>query len=107
MTAALGDLTELALDLRTGWEHWTDPIWGKIEPELWALTHNPWAVLRAASPTRLETLQRDPEFRSRADDLIALIRRAMPFAALPDPLIVARNSATTSRTPPTSPTQGS
>ena len=77
MTAALGDLTELALDLRTGWEHRTDSIWGKIEPELWALTHNPWAVLQAASPTRLETLQRDPEFRSQVDDLIAQQRQSL------------------------------
>jgi starch phosphorylase len=65
------------LDLRTGWEHTTDPIWSKIEPELWALTHNPWAVLQASSRTRLETLQRDPEFRSQVDNLIAQQRQSL------------------------------
>ncbi len=76
----LDHLAELALDLRTGWEHMTDPIWSKIEPELWALTHNPWAVLQAASRTRLETLQRDPEFRRRVDDLIARRQQSLRSA---------------------------
>ena len=75
MTADLDHLAELALDLRAGWEHTTDPIWSKIDPELWALTHNPWAVLQAASRTRLETLQLDPQFRSQVDNLIAQQRQ--------------------------------
>ena len=46
-------LTELALDLRWSWHHATDELWAELEPELWALTHNPWVVLQTASRTRL------------------------------------------------------
>jgi starch phosphorylase len=38
-------LIELALDLRGTWEHSADELWGQLDPELWALTLNPWAVL--------------------------------------------------------------
>ena len=41
----LDTLVELALDLRRCWDHTTDPVWLRIEPELWSLTHNPWVVL--------------------------------------------------------------
>jgi glycogen phosphorylase len=34
-------LAELALDLRNTWDHGTDDIWKKLDPELWAVTHNP------------------------------------------------------------------
>ncbi len=52
-------LTELALDLRWWWHHGADEVWSEIDPELWALTHNPWVVLQVASPARLGAL--DPE----------------------------------------------
>jgi starch phosphorylase len=58
-------LTELALDLRNCWNHGADLLWHKIEPDLWALTHNPWVVLQTASHTKLERLKGDPEFRTR------------------------------------------
>lgn len=73
----LEDLAELALDLRTSWEHTTDPVWSKIEPELWALTHNPWVVLQTASRTRLETLRGDPEFRKQVRDLVERQRQSL------------------------------
>ena len=75
------ELAELALDLRTGWEHMTDPVWNQIEPELWALTHNPWAVLQAASRTRLETLQADPAFRAQVRDLVEQQRQSLESPA--------------------------
>jgi glycogen phosphorylase len=71
--SGLGDfesLAELALDLRNCWDHVTDPVWSRIEPELWALTHNPWVVLQTASRTKLKSLQSDPEFRRRVQELV-------------------------------------
>lgn len=64
-----GLLAELALDLRNCWDHTTDPLWAKIDPELWALTHNPWVILQTTSATKLDTLQRDPEFRRTVQEL--------------------------------------
>ncbi len=58
----LGALVELALDLRNCWNHSADPLWSRIDPELWALTHNPWVVLQTASRTKLKALARDREF---------------------------------------------
>jgi starch phosphorylase len=55
-------LVELALDLRNCWDHTTDPVWSKIEPELWERTHNPWVVLQTASRTKLKVLESDAEF---------------------------------------------
>ena len=62
-------LGELALDLRNCWHHTTDPLWSEIDPELWALTHNPWLVLQTASPTRIKALERDPRFRRQVHEL--------------------------------------
>jgi len=64
-----GLLGELALDLRNCWDHTTDPLWSKIDPELWALTHNPWVILQTTSQTKLNALERDPEFRKRVQEL--------------------------------------
>ncbi len=64
----LGALVELALDLRNCWNHSTDPLWSKIEPELWALTHNPWVVLQTCTRTRLESLRSNPEFRDQVKE---------------------------------------
>ena len=64
-------LTELALDLRWSWHHGTDELWSQLDPELWALTHNPWVVLQTASPTRLEELFARPAYRERVERLLA------------------------------------
>ena len=53
-------LRELALNLRWSWHHSSDELWGKIDPELWELTQNPWAVLQAASQKRLAEVLRRP-----------------------------------------------
>ena len=39
-------LAELALDLRWAWNHATDELWRALDPVLWELTQNPWAVLQ-------------------------------------------------------------
>ena len=72
----LRPLEELALDLRNCWNHSTDPLWSRIEPELWALTHNPWVVLQTASRTKLEALQEDRDFRNRVSELGACPRNS-------------------------------
>ncbi len=38
-------LAEMALDLRNCWDHGTDDIWRSLDPELWALTHNPEGII--------------------------------------------------------------
>src|SRR5213594_5255808 len=63
-------LTELALNLRWSWNRSTDELWAQLDPELWALTHNPWAVLQTASPRRAQDLLARPEYRQRVKDLL-------------------------------------
>ncbi len=58
-------LLDLALDLQWAWNHSSDEIWGLIDPELWAQTHNPWFVLQTASRTVLDTIHADAEFQRR------------------------------------------
>jgi glycogen phosphorylase len=67
--ASLEDLTELALDLENAWHHSTDPLWHKIEPDLWERTHNPWVVLQTASRAKLEGLK-DAAFRREVQQFL-------------------------------------
>ena len=64
-------LRELALDLRWSWYHGTDELWSQLDPELWALTHNPWLVLQTASPMRVGELLARPASRARVERLVA------------------------------------
>jgi len=41
----LSGLAEVALDLRWSWSHASDPLWERIDPDLWNLTSNPWLIL--------------------------------------------------------------
>ena len=34
-------LEELALNVRSSWNHSADEIWRQLDPELWELTQNP------------------------------------------------------------------
>jgi starch phosphorylase len=65
---AFRQLAELALDLRSTWNHASDELWRRIDPVLWDLTHNPWAVLRTASRAQIENLAADPGFRAKLDE---------------------------------------
>ena len=47
-------LIELTLDLRGTWEHAADELWGQLDPELWTLTLNAWAVLQTVSRAKLQ-----------------------------------------------------
>jgi starch phosphorylase len=70
-------LRELALNLRWSWHHSSDELWGRIDPELWELTQNPWAVLQAASQKRLSEVFADPAFTRRVDELLSEKRESL------------------------------
>jgi len=69
-------LSELALDLRSSWNHATDQVWRHLDPGLWALTHNPWVVLQTVSHDKLVRVLADPTFRKHIDDLAQARRDA-------------------------------
>jgi glycogen phosphorylase len=69
-------LAELALDMRWSWNHVTDEVWRRLDPELWESTHNPWVVLQTVSRDRIERLLADPMFRKQVDGLVATTRHA-------------------------------
>jgi starch phosphorylase len=61
-------LAELALDLRSSWDHATDEVWRQLDPELWQITHNPWVVLQTVSRDRIELVLADPVFAKKLTD---------------------------------------
>jgi starch phosphorylase len=63
-------LAELALDMRSSWNHATDQVWRQLDPVLWDLTHNPWVVLQTVSREKLQRVLADPAFRKYIDDLV-------------------------------------
>jgi starch phosphorylase len=69
-------LAELALDLRWSWSHAADNVWQQLDPDLWELTHNPWAVLQTLSRDKVQRMSADPVFRKRVDDLVQARRKA-------------------------------
>jgi starch phosphorylase len=74
-------LAELALDMRWSWNHATDGVWRQLDPELWALTHNPWVVLQAVSRERVAHALADSAFRKSVDDLVRMRREAAEVPA--------------------------
>jgi starch phosphorylase len=62
-------LSELALDLRSSWNHATDLAWRQLDPVLWALTNNPWVVLQTVSREVLQRALAEPLFRKCVHDL--------------------------------------
>jgi starch phosphorylase len=69
-------LAELALDMRSSWNHATDRVWQQLDPALWALTRNPWVVLQTVSREKLESVLANPVFRKIVDDLVQTRRDA-------------------------------
>ncbi len=63
-------LAELALDVRSSWNHAADEVWLQLDPALWELTHNPWVVLQTVSREQLERVLADPAFREKVDALV-------------------------------------
>jgi starch phosphorylase len=70
-------LRELALNLRSVWNHHTDFLWERIDPDLWGETGNPWLVLQTASRIRLRELFDAPDFRSQLEGLLEKRRRSL------------------------------
>jgi starch phosphorylase len=69
-------LAELALDMRSSWNHATDQVWRQLDPVLWEITHNPWVVLQTVSREKLRRVLTDPAFRKNVDDLVQARRDA-------------------------------
>ena len=69
-------IAELALDLRSSWNHATDDVWRQLDPVLWELTHNPWVVLQTVSRDQIERVLDDPAFRNHVDELVQTRRDA-------------------------------
>jgi starch phosphorylase len=69
-------LAELALDMRSSWNHATDQVWRQLDPVLWALTQNPWVVLQTVSREKLQHVLADPTFRNHIDELVRARREA-------------------------------
>ena len=69
-------LAELALDIRSSWNHATDQVWRQLDPVLWELTHNPWGVLQTVSREKLQGVLAKPAFRSNIDALVQARRES-------------------------------
>jgi starch phosphorylase len=69
--AGLDALLELALNLRWSWNHASDGLWRQLDPRLWEMTRNPWALLQTVSSDRIEALLADPVFRADVDAKLA------------------------------------
>lgn len=63
-------LAELALDMRSSWNHASDHIWRQLDPVLWKLTQNPWVVLQTVSRDKLQSVLDDPTFRKKLDEML-------------------------------------
>ncbi len=69
-------LAELALDMRSSWNHGADELWRRLDSALWEMTQNPWAVLQTVSREKLQSFLADPVFRKTVDDLVQVKRAA-------------------------------
>jgi len=69
-------LTELALDMRWSWNHGTDEVWRRLDPELWKLTHHPWDVLQTVSREKVKAVLADSDFRKKIDALVQSKKQA-------------------------------
>ena len=78
--AGFESLSELALDMRSSWNHATDWIWRQLDPDLWSLTQNPWVILQTVSREKLRRELADAVFRQNVD---ALLKRRRDAAAAP------------------------
>ena len=71
---------ELALNLRSSWNHSTDEIWRQLDPELWELSHNPWAVLQTTSRENLSSLLTDSKISGLIDGIVKRRKEALSLS---------------------------
>jgi glycogen phosphorylase len=69
-------LTELAMNLRWSWNHCSDELWRRLDPELWARTCHPNVVLQTVTRDRLASALADPDFCQLLDRLVQAKREA-------------------------------
>ncbi len=74
--AGFDALAELALDMRSSWDHATDIVWRQLDADLWEITHNPWVVLQTVSRDRIQRMLADPGYRQNVEDLVRVRRDA-------------------------------
>jgi starch phosphorylase len=74
-------LAELALDVRWSWNHATDEVWRRLDPELWEITRNPWVVLQTVSRDRIERVLANTGFRKNVDGQVRARRQALEAPA--------------------------
>jgi len=63
-------LAELALDMRSAWNHGADEVWRELDPGLWDMTQNPWVVLQTVSREKLQRVLDNPVFCNTVDKLL-------------------------------------
>ncbi len=67
----LAALTDLALDLRWSWNHGSDELWRRLDPDVWAATCHPCAVLQRVPAEKLAAALADPGFCALIDERVA------------------------------------
>jgi starch phosphorylase len=65
-------LAQLALNLRCCWNHASDEVWKRLDPEQWRLTRNPWLILQGVSQETLDQANADPAFQQLVKESLAL-----------------------------------
>ena len=70
-------LTELALDLRSAWDHGADQLWRRLDADLWEFTRNPWTVLQTMSAQGIAKALEDQAFRTAVDNVLRTRRAAL------------------------------
>ncbi len=70
-------LVELALDMHCAWNHAADNLWCQLDPDLWALTHNPWGILQTVSRDKVVDVLSTPEVRKTLEKLVRNKQRLM------------------------------
>jgi glycogen phosphorylase len=78
---AMGALTELALDLRSAWDHGAERLWRRLDEQLWEFTRNPWTVLQTSSREQIGKVLADPQFRAELDQVVNARRAALAAPA--------------------------
>ena len=64
------------MDLRWSWNHCSDELWRRLDPEIWALTHHPNVVLQTVARNKLASALADPDFCQLLDRLVQAQRQA-------------------------------